>query len=131
MLNILTGAEFPIEWINTGFTNIASGAILILEFFGIVTILLGAIIAFSRYCLSLVNNRQYHIKVKLANCLATGLEFKMGAEIIKTTVIRTNEELVILGAIIVLRALLAFLIHWEIKSEVNMNEEVIKKMGID
>lgn len=43
--------------------------------------------------------------------------FKMAGEILKTVVSHTIEELSILGAVIVLRALLTFLIHWELKME--------------
>ena len=48
----------------------------------------------------------------------------MGAEIIKTVVARDLQELAILGVIIGLRANLALLIHWEIKTE--MKEEELK-----
>mgnify|MGYP002510706576 CR=1 FL=1 len=49
--------------------------------------------------------------------LALALEFKMGAEIIKTVIIHNLEELAILGAVVIIRALLAFIIHWEIRTE--------------
>ena len=57
------------------------------------------------------------MKITLAQALSLGLEFKMGAEIINTVVIREASELIILGAIILLRAILAIIIHWEIKTE--------------
>ena len=41
----------------------------------------------------------------------------MGAEILKTVLIRDMNEILILGSIIVLRALLSFLIHYEMKHE--------------
>ena len=41
----------------------------------------------------------------------------MGAEIVKSVIVRDLEELLILGIIIVLRARLAILIHWEITTE--------------
>ena len=46
----------------------------------------------------------------------------MGAEIIKTVVARDLQELAILGVIIGLRAVLALLIHWEIKTEMKEQE---------
>jgi 2,3-bisphosphoglycerate-independent phosphoglycerate mutase len=39
------------------------------------------------------------------------------AEIIKTVIIHNLEELAILGVVIVIRALLAFIIHWEMRIE--------------
>ena len=41
----------------------------------------------------------------------------MGAEILKTVLIRDMNEIWILGSIIVLRALLSFLIHYEMKHQ--------------
>ena len=55
--------------------------------------------------------------IALGRSLGLALEFKMGAEIVKTVIVRDLEELLILGIIIVLRALLAILIHWEITTE--------------
>ena len=64
--------------------------------------------------------QKYNIKISLGNSLALGLEFKMGAEIIKTVIVRSLDELLILAFIIILRAILAVLIHWEIKTEKKM-----------
>ena len=41
----------------------------------------------------------------------------MAAEILKTVLVRNLQELVILGAVILLRALLSLLIHFEMKEE--------------
>ena len=41
----------------------------------------------------------------------------MGAEILKTVLVRSLNEILILGAIILLRALLSLMIHFEIKAE--------------
>ena len=41
----------------------------------------------------------------------------MGAEILKTVLVRNFEEIYVLGAIILLRALLSLMIHFEIKAE--------------
>jgi uncharacterized membrane protein len=58
--------------------------------------------------------------------LALALEFKMGAEIVNTVIIRNLEELLILAIVIALRAVLALLIHWEIKNEERL-ENIDKK----
>ena len=58
-----------------------------------------------------------HLRLDLAEGIALALEFKLGGEVLRTVVVRDWEELGILGAIIVLRGLLTFLIHWEIKNE--------------
>lgn len=58
-----------------------------------------------------------NIRLDLAQGIALALEFKMGGEVLRTVVVREWSELGILGAIIVLRAMLTFLIHWEIENE--------------
>ena len=55
------------------------------------------------------------MQYKFAMGLAAALEFKMAAEILKTVLVRDLNELVVLGAVIVLRALLSLLIHVEMK----------------
>ena len=55
--------------------------------------------------------------IALGRSLGLALEFKMGAEIVKTVIVRELKELLILGIIIILRAILAVLIHWEITTE--------------
>jgi uncharacterized membrane protein len=57
------------------------------------------------------------VRLNLAQGIALSLEFKLGSEVLRTVITREKEELIILGAIIVLRGLLTFLIHWEIKTE--------------
>lgn len=56
-------------------------------------------------------------RLNLARGMAMGLEFKLGSEILRTVVVREFSEIVTVGAVILLRAALTFLIHWEIKNE--------------
>ena len=56
-------------------------------------------------------------KLALAKGLAMGLEFKLGSEILRTVILRSWQEIGIVAGIIVLRAALTFLIHWEIRQE--------------
>lgn len=67
------------------------------------------------------NNPQ--VRLNLAQGIALSLEFKLGSEVLRTVITRQQEELIILGAIIVLRGLLTFLIHWEIKTEEQRSRE--------
>lgn len=88
-----------------------------IEVFGIVVIAFGSVKAFALYFASLIKKKRYPIKIELANALALGLEFKMGAEILKTVLIHEMAEIYVLGAIILLRAILTLLIHFELKAE--------------
>ena len=85
------------------------------ELMGIFVVAVSALKAFWLYCKGLVTHRPSNIKFDLANGLATSLEFKMAAEILKTVLVRDLNELLVLGAVILLRALLSLLIHFEMK----------------
>lgn len=85
------------------------------ELMGIFVVAVSAVGAFAGYLKGLVTRTQENIKFKLANGLALSLEFKMAAEILKTVMVRDLNELIVLGAVIVLRALLSLLIHVEMK----------------
>ena len=89
--------------------------IAVLELMGILVAVVSAVQAFIRYILGLVTRSENDVKFALANGLATSLEFKMAAEIMKTVLVRELNELMVLGAVILLRALLSFLIHFEMK----------------
>ncbi len=57
------------------------------------------------------------VRLNLAQGIALALTFKLGGEVLRTVIVREWKELLMLGAIIVLRGALTFLIHWEIKTE--------------
>ena len=83
------------------------------ELMGIFVVAVSALGGFFQYCRGLITHRAVNIKADLANGLATSLEFKMAAEILKTVLVRDLNELLVLGAVILLRALLSLLIHFE------------------
>ena len=58
-----------------------------------------------------------HVKLMIAEGIALSLTFKMGGELLRSVVVREWKELLILGAIIVLRALMTVMIHFEIRTE--------------
>ena len=89
----------------------------ICELMGICIVAVSAVTAFWKYIRSLITHKQSDVKSQLAGGLALSLEFKMAAEILKTVLIRDFAELTVLGAVIILRALLSFLIHFEMKAE--------------
>ena len=66
--------------------------------------------------------RETSVRLRLAQGMALGLEFKLGSEILRTVVVRDLGEIALTGAIILLRAALTFLIHWEIRAEEEARE---------
>lgn len=94
------------------FLALAQIAVTFLEFSGVAVLVISsvkALISFFR--------KDEHIRLNLAQGIALALEFKLGGEVLRTTIVREWSELGILGAIILLRASLTLLIHWEINNE--------------
>lgn len=89
----------------------------VLELMGTSIIAIGAVSAFYKYIVNLFRKTNYSIKLDLAQALALALEFKLAGEILKTVIVKSFEEMGMLAVIIVLRAVLTFVIHWEIKGE--------------
>lgn len=92
---------------------------MLMEFAGIAVLVVTAVTAFYHW----VTRTGHNIRLDLGEGIALALEFKMGGEVLRTVVVREWEELGILGAIIVLRAGLTFLIHREIKEEKQEEEK--------
>ena len=85
---------------------------ILLEFFGVIVLVYTAVKCFIQWI-----RRESNLRLDLAQGIALSLEFKRGSEVLRTCVVREWSELGILGAVILLRGLLTFLIHWEIKHE--------------
>ncbi len=88
--------------------------ISILELIGIFVVFWSGIRGFLQFVQNTFMKKNYDLQSDLAKGLAMGLEFKMAAEILKTVLIQSLDELYMLGAVILLRALLSLLIHYEI-----------------
>ncbi len=89
----------------------------ILELMGIIVITIGAFKAFYQYIKTLLSQDHYPVKYQFANAMAMALEFKLAAEILKTVLVRSLQEIAILGAIVLLRILITLIIYWEIKQD--------------
>ena len=89
--------------------------ISVLEIIGILVVFWSGIRGFWQYLMITFRKKSYDLQTELAAGLAMGLEFKMAAEILRTVLVQSLEELCMLGAVILLRALLSLLIHYEIK----------------
>jgi len=115
------GTEMIIHFLDTlelSLTYIVEFCTALMELFGVVVLVYTAVRCFIRWL-----KHDSQLRLDLAQGIALALEFKMGGEVLRTVVVRDWAELGILGAIILLRGLLTFLIHWEIKNE----EEALEK----
>lgn len=94
------------------FYIIVEYGILLLECAGVVVLLTTA-----AKCLAGWIRKSPHVRLELAEGISLALAFKMGGEVLRTVIVREWEELAILGAIMLLRAAMTVIIHWEIKEE--------------
>ncbi|MGP6139059.1 MULTISPECIES: DUF1622 domain-containing protein [unclassified Jeotgalibaca] len=88
----------------------------IIEFVGVIIIIYGVTRSVFLFLLSRGNLMASDPKLDLAKALSYSLEFKLAAEILKSVIIQTLDEFIILAAIVVLRVILTVVIHWEIET---------------
>lgn len=100
------------EILESTLQNIVNLVMLLFEYIGV------GVIAFAglQGVLNFLRRRP-DTRLVLAQGLAMGLEFKLGSEILRTVIVRSLDEIYIVAGIILLRAVLTLLIHWEIKNE--------------
>lgn len=87
-----------------------------LELIGVLIIAIAAIRGVLQFFRNGFNFRGDDVSIDFAKALALSLEFKLAAEIVKTVVIRTFDEFIILAAVAILRVVLTFVLHWELQS---------------
>ena len=102
--------------------SVVSWAILLFEYVGVAGIAVAGVQGVWRYV-----RRDPLTRLTLAKGLSLGLEFKLGSEILRTVIVREFREIGLVGAIILLRAALTVLIHWEIKNEEQATTELPKQ----
>ncbi len=98
--------------LEASFSLLIEYTILLIEFIGF-TVLIFSVF---RGVTDLIRHKNA-MRLNLVEGIALALEFKIGGELLHTVIVREWDEVLFLGAIIVLRAGLAFLIQWEIKLE--------------
>ena len=114
--------EIFITILETVLTYIVQFSVTVLEFFGVFILVYTAVRCFISW-----TRKDHFVRLDLAQGIALALEFKLGGEVLRTVITRDRDELYILGAIILLRGVLTFLIHWEIKNE----EKALEKSSAD
>ena len=108
--------------LHEGLVTLVNLSVVLLVFIGVGVIVVAALQGIYNYV-----RRDPLTRLKLAKGMAMGLEFKLGSEILRTVVVREFTEIGLVAAIIVLRAALTFLIHWEIKTEESQMEQELER----
>ncbi len=94
------------------FTILVEYLILFVEFVG-VFVVVGAII---RGIVDAIKKDE-HMRLNLVEGIALAMSFKIGGELLRTVIVRNWDEILLLAAVILLRAALTFYIQWEIRIE--------------
>ena len=117
------------EAFELGINNVFYWIIWFFELLGALVMVAGAIYSCVKYVICQIKHKPYSIKVMIGNYMSIGLELMLVAEVLKTVITnnRTMEEFIILAAIILLRATLSLLIHWELKTEEKKMDVAEKK----
>lgn len=92
--------------------NVVSLASLVLELFGAIILVYTGVKGFIQW----VTHKE-ECSVSLAEGIAMCLEFLMAGEVLHTIMAEDVHDMIILGALVVLRGIMTLEIHWEIKNE--------------
>ncbi len=87
------------------------------ELMGILILTLGVFTAFYHYIQKRFFKKDINIKYEFADVMITTLDFKLAAEILKTVIIKNMDELIIIGAVFILRIIMTFVLEREMKFE--------------
>jgi uncharacterized membrane protein len=93
---------------------------LVVEAIGAAVVGFGVLATAVRFLLTLVGIKNYsntEIRLFLGRYLALGLEFQIGADILSTAVAPTLDDVVLLGAIVVIRTVLNYFLSKELERE--------------
>ena len=93
---------------------------LVVEAIGAAIVGFGAVATAVRYVLTLAGLREdgnTEIRLYLGRFLALGLEFQIGADILSTAVAPTFDDVLLLGAIVVIRTVLNYFLSKELERE--------------
>jgi uncharacterized membrane protein len=101
---------------------------LLLELVGVAIIVYGAIVTIiflikaEAKSVRKAGESQYRIKQQFTTRILTGLEFFIAGDVLKTIINPTLQSLVVVGAIVAIRAALTYLLNRELKDERERDE---------
>ena len=87
------------------------------ELMGILILTVGVFTAFYHYIQKRFFKKNINIKYEFADVMITTLDFKLAAEILKTVIIKSMNELIILASVFIIRIIMTFVLEREMKIE--------------
>lgn len=104
--------EEVMHFLHTLVTDVVNFSSLMLELFGAAIMVYTGVKGFILW----VTNRE-ESSINLGEGIAMTLEFLMAGEVLHTIVAQNVSDLIILGALVILRGIMTYEIHWELKHE--------------
>ena len=108
------------EFISKEFFKFGEGVSLLLEIISVLCIVIGLIASFILvFKLRKDTKTPFHnrVRMKFGGWLVLALEFQLASDIVKTTISPTYENLIVVGAVAVIRTFLNYFLSRELKEE--------------
>ena len=100
---------------------------MLLELMGGIVLVFGCVYVFYHFVFPGKNENSTKLRIQLGRFTSLGLAFFLAAEILKTVYVRELSELYVIAAIIILRILMAFVVHWEMNVDFQELRENLKE----
>jgi uncharacterized membrane protein len=110
------------EVLESALTGITRYFILILEAVGV-----GIIVVTAVRCLIAGIRHNHIVPLMLGKGIALALEFMLASEVLRTVVSPAVQDLIVVGATVLLRGAMTILIHWESKNEEKEEKDTLKQ----
>jgi uncharacterized membrane protein len=88
-----------------------------LEFVSVIIVAYSAIKTLIKYLMTKFRFTDKQAKIEFSRALEMALAYMLGAEVLKSLVAHSKEQLITLGALIVMRAAIALIIHFETEAD--------------
>ena len=122
VLSALGSAEHLLESVEHWFALLLNYSVLVIEIIGMMIIIVGVV----RAIIDVMDGKREE-KINLAKTIGFALELITCGEILKTIIAHTWKELSILGIVVVIRAAITLLTHWELHNELNEHEQRLEE----
>ncbi len=86
-----------------------------IEFIGLFVIVIGCLVAIVHLIRAKFDFNNLETKIVLASAISLALEFKLAAEVLLTVTVKSINEFYVIAAVAILRILISFVLHWEMK----------------
>ncbi len=109
---LLSSTSSVTNIMHEGLVLLVNFTIPIMEFMGLIVLINTAFKSFIGWL-----RKDARTNLHLAEGLEMALSFKLGGEILRTVVVHTMDEIILVGAITILRAFITLLLQFEIRNE--------------